>query len=174
MHFHRITRKRAEVPIVPMIDILFILLVYLGRHHRGQETAEILRIELPTVREIPSDTVTDARSVIAVDALGNITLDSLAVPEGLLESYLAAYQKQNPGRKLELEADRKAPARTPAPGLGRPHQGRHRNQGRPRPNQGPGQGEEMTHAGHSGFCEVSILNHPRSCSEPSRASSWTR
>jgi biopolymer transport protein ExbD len=51
----------------------------------------------------------EARSVIAVDALGNITLDSLAVPEGLLESYLAAYQKQNPGRKLELEADKKLP-----------------------------------------------------------------
>jgi biopolymer transport protein ExbD len=51
--------------------------------------------------------VSDPRSVIAVDALGNITLDSLKVPEGLLESYLAAYQKQNPGRKLELEADRK-------------------------------------------------------------------
>jgi len=28
MHFHRIHRKRAEVPIVPMIDILFILLVF--------------------------------------------------------------------------------------------------------------------------------------------------
>ena len=42
-------------------------------------------------------------------ALGNISLDSLAVPEGLLQSYLAAYQKQNPGRKLELEADKKLP-----------------------------------------------------------------
>jgi biopolymer transport protein ExbD len=53
--------------------------------------------------------VSDPRSVIAVDALGNIMLDSLKVPEGLLESYLAAYQKQNPGRKLELEADKKLP-----------------------------------------------------------------
>jgi biopolymer transport protein ExbD len=61
------------------------------------------------VREIPSDQVADTRSIIAMDALGNITLDSLAVPEGLLESYLAAYQKQNPGRKLELEADKKIP-----------------------------------------------------------------
>jgi biopolymer transport protein ExbD len=26
-----------------------------------------------------------------------------------LESYLAAYQKQNPGRKLELEADKNIP-----------------------------------------------------------------
>jgi biopolymer transport protein ExbD len=109
MHFHRITRKRAEVPIVPMIDILFILLVYLVVTTEAKKPRNTLKIEIPTVREIPSDTVTDSRSVIAVDALGNITLDSLNVPEGLLESYLAAYQKQNPGRKLELEADRKLP-----------------------------------------------------------------
>ena len=109
MHFYRHSRKRAEVPIVPMIDILFILLVFFIVSTTFKKPREILRIELPTVREIPSDTVADARSVIAVDALGNISLDSLAVPEGLLESYLAAYQKQNPGRKLELEADRKLP-----------------------------------------------------------------
>lgn len=109
MHFHRIVRKRAEVPIVPMIDILFILLVFFIVSTTFKKPRDVLRIEIPTVREIPSDQVADARSVIAVDALGNISLDSLKVPEGLLESYLAAYQKQNPGRKLELEADRKLP-----------------------------------------------------------------
>ncbi len=109
MHFHRQPRKRAEVPIVPMIDILFILLVFFIVSTTFKKPRDILRIELPTVREIPSDQVADARSVIAVDALGNVTLDTLAVPEGLLESYLAAYQKQNPGRKLELEADKKLP-----------------------------------------------------------------
>jgi biopolymer transport protein ExbD len=109
MHFHRHHRKRAEVPIVPMIDILFILLVFFIVSTTFKKPRDVLRIQLPTVREIPSDQVTDTRSIIAVDALGNISLDSLAVPEGLLESYLAAYQKQNPGRKLELEADRKLP-----------------------------------------------------------------
>lgn len=109
MHFHRIQRKRAEIPIVPMIDILFILLVYLVVTTEAKKPRQVMKIEIPTVREIPSDTVADTRSVIAVDALGNVTLDSLAVPEGLLESYLSAYQKQNPGRKLELEADRKLP-----------------------------------------------------------------
>jgi len=109
MHFHRHHRKRAEVPIVPMIDILFILLVFFIVSTSFKKPRDILRIELPTVREIPSDQITETRSIIAVDALGNITLDSLAVPDGLLESYLAAYQKQNPGRKLELEADRKLP-----------------------------------------------------------------
>jgi biopolymer transport protein ExbD len=109
MHFHRQTRKRAEVPIVPMIDILFILLVFFIVSTTFKKSRPILRIELPTVREIPTDEVVEARSVIAVDAMGNITLDTLAVPEGLLEAYLAAYQKQNPGRKLELEADKKLP-----------------------------------------------------------------
>jgi biopolymer transport protein ExbD len=109
MHFHRITRKRAEVPIVPMIDILFILLVFFIVSTTFKKPRDILRIELPTVREIPSDQVADTRSVIAVDALGNISLDSLTVPEGLLQAYLSAYQKQNPGRKLELEADKKLP-----------------------------------------------------------------
>ena len=109
MHFHRQPRKRAEVPIVPMIDILFILLVFFIVSTTFKKPRNTLRIELPTVREIPSDVVADQRSVIAVDALGNISLDSLSVPEGLLQSYLAAYQKQNPGRKLELEADKKLP-----------------------------------------------------------------
>lgn len=98
-----------DVPIVPMIDILFILLVYIIVSTTFKKPRSILRIELPTVSEVPSDEIMDSRSTLAVDALGNITLDSLSVPEGLLESYLAAYQKQNPGRKLELEADKRVP-----------------------------------------------------------------
>jgi biopolymer transport protein ExbD len=109
MRFHRHPRKRFEVQIIPMIDILLIMLVFFIVTTVFKKPRDILRIELPTVREIPSDKVLAARSVIAVDALGNISLDSLAVPEGLLQSYLIAYQKQNPGRKLELEADKKLP-----------------------------------------------------------------
>ena len=109
MHFHRPIQRRSQVPIVPMIDILFILLVYVIVTTQPKKPRDVLRIELPTVREVPSDQVRDERSVIAVDALGNITLDSLAVPEGLLESYLIAYRRQNPGRNLELQADRMLP-----------------------------------------------------------------
>lgn len=109
MHFYRQQRKRAEVPIVPMIDILFILLVFFIVSSTFKKPRNVMHIELPTVREIPSDKVEDSRSIIAVDTVGNVTLDSLAVPEGLLESYLIAYQKQNPGRKLELEADKNLP-----------------------------------------------------------------
>jgi biopolymer transport protein ExbD len=109
MQFYRVQRQRSQVPIVSMIDILFILLVFVIVSSTFKKPREVLQIELPTVKEIESKKVTDTRSVIAVDALGNITLDSLAVPEGLLSTYLNAFQKQNPGRKLELEADRRLP-----------------------------------------------------------------
>jgi biopolymer transport protein ExbD len=95
--------------VIPMIDIVLILLIYLAVSTVFKKPRDVLHINLPTVNEIPSETVAETRSIIAVDALGNITLDSLAVPEGLLDSYLSAYQKQNPGRKLELEADKMLP-----------------------------------------------------------------
>ena len=109
MQFQRPTRSLRQLPIVSMIDILFILLIFFIVSTQFKKPRNVLRIELPTVREVPSVRVTDARSVIAVDAFGNVTLDGLKVPDGLLESYLTAYQRQNPGRKLELEADRKLP-----------------------------------------------------------------
>ena len=109
MEFHRVQRSRAQVPIVPMIDILFILLVFFIVSTTFKKPREVLQIELPTIKEIPSNQITDTRSIIAVDAIGNVTLDALAIPEGLLGTYLEAFQKQNPGRKLELEADRRVP-----------------------------------------------------------------
>ncbi|MBM3863284.1 MAG: biopolymer transporter ExbD [Verrucomicrobia bacterium] len=109
MRFHRIHRKRAEVPVVPMIDILFILLVFFIVSTTFKKPRQVLRIEIPTVREIPGESLADTRSVIAVDATGNVTLDSLAVPEGLLDTYLATFRRQNPERRLELEADRSLP-----------------------------------------------------------------
>jgi len=109
MRFYRHPRRRVEVTIIPMIDILLIMLLFFIVTTAFKKPRAVLSIELPTVREIPSAKMVAPRSVIAVDALGNIKLDSLSVPEGLLQSYLLAYQKQNPGRKLELEADKQLP-----------------------------------------------------------------
>ena len=109
MHFYRIERKRAEVPILPMIDIIFVVLVFVIVTSQQKQKRHTLRIDFPTVKEVPSDEISETRSVIAVDATGNIILDGVPVPEGLLDAYLTAFQKQNPGRKLELEADRRLP-----------------------------------------------------------------
>lgn len=95
---------------MPMIDILFIVLIFLIVSTTFKKPRTILPIELPTVREIASTEVMDERSVLAVDKDGRITLDSLVVPDAqLLDAYLKAFLKENPGRKLELEADKQIP-----------------------------------------------------------------
>lgn len=107
MHFHRPQRNRSQVPIVPMIDILFILLVFVIATTRFNDPRDVLRIELPTVREVPTDVLTDTRSILAIDAEGNVTLDAVLVPNGLLANYLTAFRNNNPDRKLELKPDGK-------------------------------------------------------------------
>lgn len=92
-----------------MIDILLFMLIFSVVTTTFKRPRSVVRIELPVVREVPSESVTETRSVISVDATGKVTLDAASVPEGLLDSYLQAYQKTNPGRKLELEADKSLP-----------------------------------------------------------------
>lgn len=110
MRFERPARSSRGVPIVPMIDILFIVLIFLIVSTTFKKPRTVLPIELPTVREVASTEVIDERSVLAVDKDGRITLDSLVVPDAqLLDAYLKAFLKENPGRKLELEADKQIP-----------------------------------------------------------------
>ncbi|MFM2241709.1 MAG: hypothetical protein RLZ97_564 [Verrucomicrobiota bacterium] len=107
MRFDRPARKPSQLPIVSLIDILFIVLIFFIVSSEFRKKRDVLKIELPTVREVPSDVVANDRSVLAIDRDGAVRLDDLTVPNlRLLEAYLRAYVKENPGRKLELEADK--------------------------------------------------------------------
>lgn len=107
MRFERPIRRQGQVPIVSLIDILFIVLIFFIVSSEFKKKRAVMKIELPTVREVPSQTIIDERSVLAVDGDGIIRLDNLTVPNlNLLDSYLAAFVRENPERKLELEADK--------------------------------------------------------------------
>lgn len=107
MYFERPIARPRQLPIVSLIDILFIVLIFFIVSSEFKKKREVLKIELPTVKEVESETIADARSVLSIDAEGDIRIDSLPVPNmAMLVGYLNAYQKENPGRKLELEADK--------------------------------------------------------------------
>lgn len=107
MQFERPSSRLRQVPIVPLIDILFIVLIFFIVSSEEKKKRQVLKIELPTVHEVPSEAVMDDRSVLAIDKEGAIRLDNLTVPNvKLLDAYLAAFVKENPDRKLELEADK--------------------------------------------------------------------
>lgn len=95
---------------MPMIDILFVVLIFFIVTSTKREKRPVLRIELPTVKEIPTEGVVASSSKLSVDKAGNVSLDSVQVTDvSLLDAYLRAYRKENPGRKLELEADKELP-----------------------------------------------------------------
>lgn len=110
MKFDRPVRRSRGIPVMPLIDILFVVLIFLVVTTSFRKKRPVLRIELPTVKEIPTDTVVASSSILSVDKSGAVSLDSVQVPDvTLLDAYLKAYVKQNPGRKLELEADKELP-----------------------------------------------------------------
>jgi biopolymer transport protein ExbD len=110
MKFDRPVRRSRGIMIMPMIDILFVVLIFFIVTTTFRKPRPVLRIELPTVKEVPSDNVIASSSTLAVDKMGNVSLDAVRVPDvALLDAYLKAYVRENPGRKLELEADKELP-----------------------------------------------------------------
>ena len=105
MKFHRPKRKPLTVSIIPLVDIFAILLIFFIVSTTFKKPRPILTIDLPTVQDMPTQSVTDERAVLAVAPDGTMTLDQLEVPPGLLVEFLGVYQQQNPGRQFELKAD---------------------------------------------------------------------
>lgn len=105
MELYRPQRKAYNVPIVPLIDILAILLIFVIVTSSRKKPRPAVPIDLPTVREVASAELTVDRSVLGITKEGEILLESVSVPEGELADYLRAFQTVNPGRQLELEAD---------------------------------------------------------------------
>ena len=103
MQFARPVKKSSVVPIVPMIDILFILLIFFIVSTNFKRPRHQMQITLPTAKDLPTQTATAEMSVLAIDGTGNLALEGAAVPEGLLDSYLEAWRKINPERNLEVE-----------------------------------------------------------------------
>ncbi|MBB5353323.1 biopolymer transport protein ExbD [Haloferula luteola] len=107
MIFERPAPRARQLPIVSMIDILFIVLIFFIVSSEFKTKRPVVQIQLPTSREVPAELVSGERSVLAVTADGKVRIDDLEVPDlGLLGAYLQSFVKKNPDRKLELEADK--------------------------------------------------------------------
>ena len=98
-------KRNPEIPIIPLMDILAILLIFFIVTTTFKEPRPALDIDLPTVKDIPSIEVTDSRSILAVDKKGVITVDGVQVEQEELADYLKSFKNVNPSAKLELEAD---------------------------------------------------------------------
>lgn len=99
-------KKTPEIPIIPLIDILAILLIFFIVSTTFKDRS-VLEIDLPTVKELPSTSISDQRKVLAVDEQGTVTFDLVEVEIEKLGAYLITHKNADPNLKVELEADEK-------------------------------------------------------------------
>ena len=102
-------RRRAEVQMAPLIDCVFLLLMFYAVTAQFVSD-ERLKLKLPEAKtaEQPGSEVADRSSVVVVAADGTVWIDEKLVPEGELEGKIRQMVGQAPDRAIILRGDRNA------------------------------------------------------------------
>ena len=112
MHFYSARRRKLEVPIIPLIDILTVLLIFFIVTTTFKEPKPSIQVDLPLASGAISSETAEQRSVLSVSPEGVVALDNVEVLPGLLDTYLETFVEANPGRRLEVKMDEKCPIGT--------------------------------------------------------------
>jgi len=98
-----------EIPLIPMIDCLFVLLVFFLVSTTLKKTEKELPVDLPqSGAAVDAEQMEDVL-VIGVDADGQKFFGSEAVTTELLHQRLAAAALADPARRVRLDADVNTP-----------------------------------------------------------------
>ena len=102
-------RRRAEVQMAPLIDCVFLLLMFYAVTAQFVSD-ERLKLKLPEAKtaEAPGTEVADRSSVVVVAADGTVWIDEKLVPEDELEGKIRQMVGQAPDRAIILRGDRDA------------------------------------------------------------------
>jgi len=105
MEFERSRHRQIELGITPLIDIVFLLLIFfmLTSHFLLDEG---LKIDLPPARTSEVESARDLVVFLGPD--GRITFQGQAITLEDLESRLSAELQQDPGQTVIIRADRAA------------------------------------------------------------------
>ena len=102
-------RRRAEVQMAPLIDCVFLLLMFYAVTAQFVSD-ERLKLKLPEAKtaEAPGTEVADRSSVVVVAADGTVWIDEKLVPEAELEGKIRQMVGQAPDQAIILRGDRDA------------------------------------------------------------------
>ena len=102
-------RRRAEVMMAPLIDCVFLLLMFYAVTAQFVSD-ERLKLKLPEAKtaEAPGTEVADRSSVVVVAADGTVWIEEKLVPEGELEGKIRQMVGQAPDQAIILRGDRDA------------------------------------------------------------------
>jgi biopolymer transport protein ExbD len=101
--------SRPEVPLSPLIDCVFLLLIFFLVATTLKKIQPELPLELPTAAvalQVPQE---QERLVISVDERGGIYLNASPVSLNLLHDTLKAAAQRDPNQVVRLDVDRRTP-----------------------------------------------------------------
>lgn len=107
MRIHIEKRRIPAIPIVALIDILVILLIFFIVTMQPKKKRNLLNVSMPSVSEMEVKEVVEPRTVLAMDAAGQISLNGIQVEGELLVDYLKVLKEGNASVKLEMELDKR-------------------------------------------------------------------
>jgi biopolymer transport protein ExbD len=98
-----------EVQMAPLIDCVFLLLIFFLVATTLKKIDRELPLQLPESAAAVASSRTDGQLVISLDAAGRFYLDSAPATTGMLHDRLREAARVNPEQKIRIEGDRLAP-----------------------------------------------------------------
>ncbi len=113
MRRRRIREEEAlSFPITPMIDMVFLLLIFFMVTSRITQESRKKEIRLPETSIAQKPISQESRELLNLDEKGVIFIGETATPEPELKKYLMQRLKDHPPLRIYVRADAQTPAAT--------------------------------------------------------------
>lgn len=99
----------AEISMSPLIDCVFLLLIFFLVATMSKKANKDVDIRLPESRSAIKRLATDEQLVIGIDLKGNVFLEGKPASIMVLHDALRSEALANPNRQVRIDADAEAP-----------------------------------------------------------------
>jgi len=101
--------EQVEVQMAPLIDCVFLLLIFFLVATTLKKIDKELPLDLPQAAASVSKQVIDQMTIVSIDRDGNFYLGSDPVGQGYLAKKLHEVASKDPKTRIRIDADRDAP-----------------------------------------------------------------
>jgi biopolymer transport protein ExbD len=101
-------RKRSEdatVNLTPMIDVVFLLVIFFLVGSKYSESESRIKVNVPTVGEMSSITRVPDERIVAIDVDGSLTLDGTPTTLSALTESLRGDHASYPGLRVAIRGE---------------------------------------------------------------------
>ena len=111
MRIKEIEEENPEVQMAPLIDCVFLLLIFFLVATTLKKIDKELPLDLPVSAAAIDVATTDELVIISIDREGKLYLGSDPADIGYLHKHLQDVAKTDPNRRIRIDGDREAPLR---------------------------------------------------------------